>query len=445
MVFSAVALLLSSCTEVDDQLGADLIPEDQLMSVAKIETFNAVTTSTYYNDTIVGSNLGYLYLGREESEIYGLTSACFFTQFSPYYNFGDSSDDDDAPFGIDPVVDSLILTLPIYVASSGDSTVVQYFNIYNMIIDTLHYDSTYYANVDYTTFIGDNDPIASFSFAGTYIDDDFTVDLTDSGIGESLFDISGDIYESDTIFFERFKGLVFTQTGDEVGSIYTLLTSDMTMTLYYRNFDSSGNVADTCYYYFTFDDSSSTYNSTLNFFSHDYSNSQVVLDSETAQATTYVQGYAGVATLLTFQEDFIEELKSLYGPGTDYSSIAINKAELTIYTVGECAEENEYASSRLGMYEDYVSLVNIPDYYYYYEEVYSYTLAYGGYLESSLSQYTMDITAYFLDLVQGNEDAFYDVILGTTYSTQAQFQQVALSGSTSSKPPKLTVTYTLIK
>lgn len=444
-VLSAVVLLTSSCTEVDDHLGSNLIPDDQQMTFGVISTYEAVTTSTYFTDSIMTSNVGILMMGQEESPIYGTTTASFVTQYSPYYHYSEDSDydyDDDAIFGIDPIFDSMYITMAIYQAFEGDTTVTQSFSIHEVIKD-LYYDSVYYANFDYSEYI-DPEPITTFSFAGTLADDNLVIAMPKS-FGEKLFDSSGGEYEEDTVFLEKFKGLAFIRNDDSPsGAIYASLGSTAVMELYYRNHDEYGAIQDSSYAIYHFDDSYYTYNVSVNSIKHDYTNSEIVLDSVSAQAITHVQGIGGVATKLEFNSDFVDELKALVGPDKEYSMIAINKAEIVFKTRYKYAVDNEYSPGQLGMYENYINLTTTTDYNYEYESA-GYTIPYGGYLEQSLGQYTMDITSQFSDLVADDEDAVSRVILGTTYTSQTQFQQVELMGSASSEPPYLTVTYTLIK
>ncbi|MFI3265664.1 MAG: DUF4270 family protein [Rikenellaceae bacterium] len=445
VALSAVVLLFSSCTQVDDTLGNNLVPNNQQMAVGTVSFENSVTTASYFTDSIASSNVGVFLLGKQTSPTFGIAKAGFFAQYAPYYN-SYTDGDTSAPFGLDPVVDSVILTVPIYVAYSDDTLTEQTIDIYMVKENMIEIDSTYYTNFDYKDYLEDQ-PLTSFTFSGTYYEG-LEIKLPDS-FGEMLFDASDDAYEADSLFIDKFPGFVFMpqDASPEQAAIYAIMAEYTSTTVYYRNMDSDGEVADTLYSIYTFDDSSTSYCVSINLMEHDYSSTTIDISEggNTNEDVTYVQGLGGVVTSLTFGEDILEELASKVGPDTDYTDISISKAVLYFYTSIKDHDYNENLPSRLGIFTDYVNRSPIVDYSYVYEEDYGVSIPYGGYFEGSLFEYSMDITTYLSQLYAGNEDSPQTVIMGTEYSTQLMFQEAILAGSASDTPPRLEVTYTLIK
>ena len=164
-----------------------------------------------------------------------------------------------------------------------------------------------------------------------------------------------------------------------------------------------------------------------------------------------------------------------------YTTLAMTQVRMTIYFKGSNYDwtkltdmphmigEMDKSQTRLGLYINYKTLSAIPDYAYAYEQNYSTTLAYGGYINRSRGCYVMDITGYAQSLWNSyrsakeelGADAPWDelkekiknrtIYLGpeaysvytTTYSV---LQGMTPDGVTEEDVPiKIDVTYNLIK
>lgn len=153
---------------------------------------------------------------------------------------------------------------------------------------------------------------------------------------------------------------------------------------------------------------------------------------------------------------------SIYFKGSNYDWTKLTDMP---HMIGEM----DKSQTRLGLYTNYKTLSAIPDYAYAYEQNYSTTLAYGGYINRSRGCYVMDITGYAQSLWNSyrsakeelGADAPWDelkekiknrtIYLGpeaysvytTTYSV---LQGMTPDGVTEEDVPiKIDVTYNLIK
>ena len=199
----------------------------------------------------------------------------------------------------------------------------------------------------------------------------------------------------------------------------------------------------------------------------------------------YVEGMGGVVTAITFDKPFFDALEAEIVAGNEgaqnFKTLAMTQVRMSIYFKGSnydwtkltdmahMIEEMDKSQTRLGLYTNYKTLSAIPDYAYAYEQNYSTTLAYGGYINRSRGCYVMDITGYAQSLWNSYQsakaelgaDAPWDelkekiknrtIYLGpeaysvytTTYSV---LQGMTPDGVTEEDVPiKIDVTYNLIK
>ena len=193
----------------------------------------------------------------------------------------------------------------------------------------------------------------------------------------------------------------------------------------------------------------------------------------------------GVVTAITFDKPFFDALEAEIVAGNEgaqnFKTLAMTQVRMSIYFKGSNYDwtkltdmphmigEMDKSQTRLGLYTNYKTLSAIPDYAYAYEQNYSTTLAYGGYINRSRGCYVMDITGYAQSLWNSyrsakeelGADAPWDelkekiknrtIYLGpeaysiytTTYSV---LQGMTPDGVTEEDVPiKIDVTYNLIK
>ncbi|MBQ5894192.1 MAG: DUF4270 domain-containing protein [Rikenellaceae bacterium] len=416
MVLFAAVLALGACTEVNDALGSNLIPENQRMTI-RIDTLHNLETYLVQSDSvesrIVGSS--YAYMGQLQNDTFGLRRCSFIGQMLPTqvpYSGG---------FGIDPILDSVrfIYSISDY---KGDTMAAQKFRVYEVNKPFIPEDSIFYINFDAEGYINP-EPLFEFEITSP-TKTSSRVSLTDAGrkYVKRLMETDTVTYYNDTLWVNKFHGLYVAPVNADKSSkvIYRTETSYTGLELWMRDHDSVDH--DMIY-----DTISATYaffakeakmgNISANVVEHDYEGSIVgaagvndTLAGDPTQRTIYVEGMGGVMSYLKVTDQFVELLAELGNEAKNggYSTVSINQASIHFpltFDVNNPAERPaaipflDAAPTRLGMYTDFANLVGIPDYDPEYEAELaqmgnSYKLPYGGELNRSQGRYTMDITAY---------------------------------------------------
>lgn len=444
-VVALVITVLFSCTKVDNQLGEDLIPDDQKMKIF-VDTLYGVNTYLTQPDSFATSGLTYGFLGSCVDSVFGRTSAAFCSQFMmSYFSSGDEM------FGIAPVLDSLELRFTVNASALGDTTKVQKFNVYELD-SLLYYDSTYYADFNPLDKIKD-EALCSFELTGLP-DSEIAVKFdTPNGLkfAQRLMDTTGGCYTGDSLFFNRFKGLCFIpdETSPQDAAIYRIAFSGIEMILYTRNYTDANAifVKDTVEVYYSFDNMY-YYTGRVSSINHDYSQTQIQNIGDTLATSTpleygYIQSLGGVATFVRFTDEFVDELcAKVVEP---YHSIVINKASLLWPVRTISPEVYEIAPARLGAYTDYTHLTNILDYDYTYEASADVTLMFDGYLNRTFGRYPTDLSIFLQELIRNPETSPRTFVLGVSADLISEFNQVALKTGASDPPLRVALTYTLIR
>ena len=447
--FSVIAVLVAvlfSCTKVDNQLGEDLIPDDEKMKVF-VDTLYGVNTYLMQPDSFATSGLTYGFLGSCVDSVFGKTSAAFCSQFMmSYFTSGEEM------FGIAPVFDSLELRFTVNAVALGDTMKVQKFNVYEL--DTLlYYDSTYYADFDPLDKIKKDEAICSFELTG--LPSSEIVVKLDSPNGlkfaQRLMDTTGGCYTGDSLFFNRFKGFCFMpdETSPQDAAVYRIAFSGIEMVLYTRNHtdESATAIKDTVQVYYSFDNTY-YYTGRVSSIKHDYSQTQIQNIGDTLETATpldygYIQSLGGVATFVRFTDEFVDELcAKVKDP---YKSIVINKASLLWPVKNISPEAYSIAPSRLGAYTDYTHFTNILDYDYTYESSSNTTLMFDGYLNRTFGRYPTDLSIFLQELIRDPENSPRTFVLGVDVDQTSEFNQVVLKTGASDPPLRVALTYTLIR
>lgn len=438
VVAALVALTFAGCTEVDDTLGADFIPENQQLRAGSRVLRNCLETRLYRTDSIRTSNIDLGILGSTLSDTFGLRTAGFFTQ----YTWGICPDSTEG-FGYRPIFDSLMLGFSI-TSFKGDSTLARHYEVYEVIDDKfLHEtkDTIFYGTFDMTPYLS-AEPVFTFTFPnpekGIYLTST-AVKLEPTASGYDLVDrlmLRKGPYEGNNMegffdgkqFGENFKGLYFKPQQEaqrpEESSIVQFKLSESGMILYGRNRNQTDPtlIQDTTASLYYFLDSYATAGkASINTFSRDYALSefadlQINEDKERSLSEVcYIEGMGGVVTEITFTEELFEKIEKILdeerdASGKPYRSLAINRAHLCLYDSEADYEWDEFTAddamiarwdasmNRLGLYTNYKTLSTIADYNYLYEVYYGIELNYGGYLNRSRGCYLMDIALYLQEL-----------------------------------------------
>lgn len=263
------------------------------------------------------------------------------------------------------------------------------------------------------------------------------------------------IYSTDSLeyFIEEFPGLYIapdpaypvTKQGSNAGTIYATSLDASGLSIFGRNRVESDPslIKDTIGMVLYFYDSYVEHgNVSVNSIEHDYSQIQVPElkfdqqtdaqepasdEADTRKPVTQfrVEGLGGAITEMTFTPGFFATLEEQIAEenakdGKDFQTLAFSQARMSVYFTGSSYDwgsldpnpgdgetgsplmslikEMDAAPNRLGLYTNYKSLTPISDYAYTYEQNYSTTLAYGGYVNRSRGCYVINITGYLQQL-----------------------------------------------
>lgn len=446
-VLALVALF--SCTERNSLFGNDLIPPSQLMksyrdSTVRVETFITTVDSV---DTYI-SGIYQAFFGSYIDELVGRTDISLFSHYVPY------GFDHTHYFGINPVIDSLLLIVNV-INVKGDEDQTNYIEAYEVVDYDFHRDSIYYSNFDMTPYIADQ-PLVTLERTGTgnyysKLPMEFAERLLDNRQSKE------NIYYVDTAFMEKFKGMYFKFKEPATSGEGTMLTVDFSaseMRLYYTNEGPDDEAGKSQYQRLVFYDPLALYNINFSMIEHDYSYADpskggVVLSSigdlDNPSEYCYVQGLAGLAGLLEINVADIRRLKEdVLQKG--YRNMGIHKAELQVMVANPTADGMDGSFEGLGIYFDMTGQEFLPDYNPILDNItgsgYSSTL--GGVLNRSRAMYTFDMSSYLQRLADEKEERF-SVQLLPAYDSRNDFTRSWVYGSDSPYPPLLILTYTMLK
>jgi len=464
IAMSALAVSITGCTKVDDNLGVNIIPSGQQMSVAFASLQNGINTYITLSDSIKTSGLDYAYFGRMKEDGFGITTASALVQFTP------SSRTDTIVYTNRTSVPDSLWILASTTWLGGDTLKTETFDVYRLK-KRMYQDSTYYSGINYKEYI-DSAPMFTCTMtgggSGTSAYDTLRLKVANAALAAAfmneLWNMDTLYYTNDTLFIDKFNGLCLTPSGTspEDAAIYGInLTWSSTYGPYsYLMFfghdyltggDASVAEDQIRRAYKISDNTSHTKQAAATSIVHDYSTtsfaSQININPQKSNnlgspvSTTYVQGVLGVTTTVEFTDDFVAELKALVPEG---KSIFINQAVMYAAVKEPSYADFDVAPTRLGTYTNYGAISAVADYNYYYEaNSQSVTLSYGGYLNRSHGWYSMDIAIYMQQLLNGKEST-RRLTLGMSAYDYFTLGRVALLGTGSATPVKLSLTYTVI-
>ncbi len=385
---AAVALILGSCTTVDDTLGSTLVPGTQQMKVGYIQLpADAMTPKKYVEsrlfrtDSIKAANLGYGYMGVEMNDTTGERRAAFLTQMLSYYV------PKEGYFGYKPIFDSAILMLTVN-TYGRDTLTEQTFGVYEILSNAYindkalsegatERDSIFYLgfdpmdpnqNGDASQRVYDPEKMLfSFTLGGENGPSTESVTLKPTAEGlayvrrlmllEGKYKDDYSIYSSDSLKYwvEEFRGLYIRPEGGVAesgkGSIYAVDLAASALAILGRNHseEDPSLIQDTLSmaYYFKLDDVDAG-NLSVNVMRHDYSKatSQDVRidDSEISESNpdrpesphVVVEGMGGVVTELTFTEELFLALESEIerenaASDKGFTTLAFSQVQMSIY------------------------------------------------------------------------------------------------------------------
>ena len=494
----AVLGLFASCTKVDDTLGSEYIPSDQQMRLRTANLRSCFETRLYRTDSIRTSNIGTGFIGSTKNDTFGLRTAGFFSQYRWVVKPSDEG------FGYLPIFDSAQFILSVS-ATGGDTTEVRQYEVYEIKDNSFlkkSSDSIFYESFDITPYLEDQ-PVFTFAFPdqenGVYTTSSLvTMNPTSHGLEfvKRLMlqqdDLTIDIFDDQTLWFDTFKGLYVKPAADAAvsgqGNLFQTELDGSGFVIHGRNRDEKDpsliRDTTTSVYYFYYTDSSTENqgNNSINTFRHDYTGSLLGAyefeDDGQGQSTVtvdacFVEGMGGIVSQITFTDEFFEQLDALLEKektesGTPFRSMAFSKATLYLY-----GRESSYAwedlqptptfldwlggsLQRLGLYTSYRNLTGIPDYNYSYENN-GYTLTYDGYLNRSQGCYMMDIKNYiqllwnnYLEYKAGRIEEIPDRTIylapeAVSVNTFSFASAQGMGGGQNGVPMKMDIAYVMVK
>ncbi|HMM11006.1 MAG TPA: DUF4270 domain-containing protein [Bacteroidales bacterium] len=317
-------ILFFSCTKRPGEIGADLLPDDALISPMFTDTITVVAYSIR-EDSVRTDKPETALLGSIFDPVFGTSTASFFTQIS----LSTASHD----FGTNPQLDSLVLQLA-YAGYYGDTTTMQNIKVYE-VMERLYYDSAYYStqlkeynNFDFANFNFSPRPKSRVVWQGDTLAPIVRIRLSDisPALGNKLLTAGESNLSSVSRFQNFFRGLYLTAEPQTTGGAilgFDLPSNLSRLTIYYRNDEK-----DSLRYEFLITSDEARYN---HFNHNNYANAsaafrQQVIEGDTTLGSQalYLQGMGGIKTRLRFPT--LAKLKT-----STNQKIVINDARLMLY------------------------------------------------------------------------------------------------------------------
>ena len=458
LLLGMILMVVSCTTTVDYTMGEEFVPSNQNLELRRrvyalgecterenSEECPLATTRLYKSDSLLSSNIGVGYFGRETNAMFGTRTAGFMSQM-----IFSLSLPEERGWGYRPIFDSMMLSL--YVTDyHGDTTKKHRFNIYEITSNDylkLSTDTTFYVNFDPKEYIS-SEPIFTFEFPnqekGVYVGDvanpknaNILLEHTPRTkeyvsrlmLCTSLEDNGGYALDTDSIyvngneskFLDRVRGIYIAPAEDTEGAMFSTSLANTAMLLFTRSRyeEDPAIIRDTTYMIYNMYLDPAEYtdlaagNVSINSVEHDYNGSAIDLEVATCDVC-YVEAMGGVVTEVCFTDEFIQSLADIVLEAGDDTTVSVNQAMFTTYMEGSNYNYIDIdpvvmtpllndAMLRMGMYVDYSKYNSnisgytpIADYQYSLES--SVLLSYDGYLNRSLACYQMDMSTYIQNLM----------------------------------------------
>ncbi len=451
-LITGVAAGLLSCTNRDSEFGNNLIPSSQIMGTS---IDSATVVHTYYStlDSLITSGVTYQpYLGSFIDPLTGRVTFGAFTNLTP------SGFPNSQYFGANPVVDSMTMNL-MFSNFVGDTSKVYTIDIYEVQGHYFHPDSVVFSNIDMTPYLSAL-PVLSFDFKGNQ--SYFTVKFPIGFARKFMDNTQGEanVYYSDSAFQAAHNGLYFKLRTEPVdpsvdeGMVVMLNLSGTIAQLHYHN-QSPGTrdkpqIQDMVTYL------SDLAPDFLSFYTinYDYTYSDIAAggvdpafigDTTADRSVCYVQGLAGLKGLLRVDSLDVVRIKNK-AKALGYSKVVVHRAELQMSLINDGADEYGQSFKNLGIYYSYLEGRYLSEYDILMATVNpSYKATLGGGLSYSRGKYIFDITAYVQRMFVDSKVSQYTTELLPSPALINALSRSRIYGSASPKPPKLIITYSMVK
>ncbi|CDN31998.1 hypothetical protein BN938_1919 [Mucinivorans hirudinis] len=437
-------IIFVGCLDSDRRMGEDMILPSQEMTTRVDETgivprtyYYAVksieTNRTLFGDKVVGSFIDPL-TGR-------LTSQAF-TNYTPFgFKYGSTT-----YFGNEPTLDSMKITL-LFNDYRGDTTKGTEVEVYEVLKGTYDYKSRFNSDYEMAPNLA-GEPLVRFTLKSpTQIVRKLPREFMDKFLINTQDKTNP--YYYDTVFHKFFKGLYFktktVQKGEGEGCIYNLNLSGSKMELYYHN---KNEKPDTTYISFIMYSTQLAPNNT-NFetVQQDYTFADPAVggvdvkeigNSTLSTKLCYVSAPAGLSTKMVFPQSQIDAIKE-EAQKLGYKDIAVQAAELTLFVHNPVWENYNLMFLNVSAYKDLPKFEFMPDYQ---PATGGNTL--GGSLVRSIGVYKLNISSYLQGRFTG-KIKYEELEIAPAMTYYLRPNRSVFYGSSSAQPPKLKLTYTLLK
>ena len=303
-----LSFLLSSCITIDNSLGQDFIPEDQILSIASA-TFN-LPVSNKASDSLFTASTGYYIYGSCYDPVFGYTHAGSVIQFYPTLVERD--------YGEQPEPVSLIMTVinsGCTILDASQANIPQNIYVHRMLTD-VSVKRAY--NNSLQTQDWDATPL-SYGGPVFFGSDTLTVNLS-LDYARELLNATAEDLKTDSAFVKKFKGIYLrTQEANKIpnsGRLNISTLNDLWLTLTYR---TKGADVDSVVLYGS--QSAANYNA----ITHDQD-----LDNTTDNQNVYFQGFAGVKPYIDFVSLKENMVSWAQAQNIDPKRLLISRAEIIL-------------------------------------------------------------------------------------------------------------------
>ncbi|MXV13967.1 DUF4270 domain-containing protein [Hufsiella ginkgonis] len=444
--------IFSSCSKVDDSVGLDVDPQNQID--AKLVDTASIRTNTVKDDTVATNGLSQHPFGYLQDSELGTTEANIALTIT--------SPTTDLSFGTSPVLDSAVLVLKYGNEFYGDSVSSQYRVDVRELNETFTNTTAYYNTKVWNV---KPDVVGGKLFKKFTIHDSVRVNyirdakrdtmitrsphiripINAAFINNKFFNAPAGTFATTTAFQAYMKGLYLSinktqSTGKGGIGFFDLATADSSrLEIYYRNI--AGTTIDTNFVNFGV-----TATNAAASIVHTYSTAVQTQLSNPAQQfpTVYVKPLAGLRTRVFFP--YITKLKEL-------GNITINKAELVI----QVADTQLDPAQRLTLYRTDIASqrVDVPDNNLN-DPRYLSEFSFGGGYDKTRKRYIINVTSYIQDLISGKLTQYGAYLAPLSiYNTRTNgdlavpttiaYRSVLGGGNSTSYKMKLNIIYTRVK
>lgn len=451
VVASLASLSVTSCTDVDNTLGEDLV-DKRPVKIDDTFILNAYTAE----GTQFPSNLAYSgWLGSYKDPIYGETEASLAIPIYPTSVSGYKSLYKLLKEGEFQAIDSLVLKLNLN-KGVGDSLDFQNLSVFQMT-DTIGSFKKYYSDSPLKNKIETNAIVSQLY--NREKNGELKISLGKE-FAKKLFMPTDTAKITDIIeFHKQIYGLYLKSTrGSGKGGLHEIDFQNSKLTLSYKIKSKISNKDSTVYYNFGINTTNQygTLIPEVGFVSHTYNGTSALspkkivnsktTDLGTPEALTYVQGLGGLRTLLKFDPESVKKWEN--------KNRNIHRAELIVDVPEEGGPLDYYRlPAALSSYSMNVKDTTfIPD-----MAVYAGNRT-NAYFNRSKKQYSINITTYFKDVMRNPSKArelyLYAGFPNGLSSSSSQVSyttltadylafpsQIILGNRNSANPFKLRITY----